>query len=82
MARPGEQRFYGTTDGADLSARMRTHFGGFGGGHFAGAVIEDFYGERRTWDSQGRTMFARFTPRYCEWDKRCRDGVLARAYEV
>jgi hypothetical protein len=82
MIPPSAEKFYGTTEGADLAARLRSRFGSVGGGYFAAAVVESFYGECRTWDKQGRTMFARITPRFCEWDKRCRDNILQRAYEV
>ena len=77
MKRPGEILHYGLGDIASLAARCRT-----AGFYATGAGLETRFGERRTGDDRGQTMFATFP---CPWladqDRRCQDWPLLQAYE-
>ena len=58
MRREGEVLHYGCGVIASLAARCRSSASD--SGYYAGAVLESMFGERRTWDATGQTMFATF----------------------
>lgn len=48
--------------------------------YFAASVLEDYYGERRTHGPKGETQYWEWAPAKGEFDRRCDDPYLARAY--
>lgn len=78
MKRTGEILHYGPGVIASLAARCRSV-----GLYSTGANIESNFGERRTWDDRGQTMFATFpSPWLMDQDRRCESRHLTQAYQT
>lgn len=76
MRRPDEVLHYGLGGVAALAARCRTSRN-----YSSATFLEHWFGERRTWDEQGKTMFATFSaPWLMDQDRRCESRELSEAH--